>query len=95
MSKLENLLKISGQPAKVSSPTCPTCGAILHAQAIVAAFNEPAEWTGFYGEPQKEGEDPTRWVRCRGKAQKASYTHFVVEASGRMTHRLAWYELEN
>ena len=82
-------LKISGQSAKASSPTCPTCGAILHAQAIVTAFNEPAEWTGFYGEVGR------RWVRCRGKAQKASYTHFVVEANGRMTHRLAWYELED
>lgn len=79
-------LKISGTAVKVSSPTCPNCGEKLHAQAIVTAFNEPSEWE-FYGKIGK------RWLRCRGKTQKASYTHFLVEANGRMTHRLAWYEL--
>jgi hypothetical protein len=79
---------ISGQPAKASSPVCPNCGATLHAQAIVTSFNEPADWTSFYGEVGK------RWVRCRGKVERASFTHFLVKANGRMTHRLAWYELQ-
>ena len=87
-------LKISGTAADRQSPTCPRCGAVLAYQAIVDAFGVPENWTGFYGHPQKPGEDPTRWIRCQGRAQRANYTHFVVEVRGGLQHRLAWHGLE-
>jgi hypothetical protein len=74
----------------VSSPTCPSCGATIGAQAIVQAWEPDSGWQ-FYGEPGK------RSIRqgCDNKYQLpdgrlVSYRHFIVSANGVQQHRLAW-----
>jgi hypothetical protein len=77
-------VKVTGRTAAVTSQRCPQCNEPLHASAIVAAFNEPANWTAFWGEQGKRAR------KCTGQRDGHSFTHFVVVVNGKRTHRLAW-----
>lgn len=58
--------------------TCPNCNAKLESTAVVAAFNDPPEWS-FWGTAGSRG------IVC----QSAAYVHFRVTIDGRTYHRLA------
>ena len=57
---------------------CPNCNQKVESTAIVAAFNDPPDWSFW-------GTEGCRWIVCRG----AGYVHFRVQIDGRMYHRLA------
>ena len=63
--------------------TCPTCGAVIKAQATVETFGQPPDWQ-FWG---RAGE---RWRVCKGEQGSHTFIHFWTLFDGRRHDRLAW-----
>lgn len=63
--------------------TCPTCKTRVESTAVVAAFNDPPNWTFW-------GQEGARWMVC----QDSDFVHFRVKVDGRAYHRLAWIATE-
>ena len=81
-------LRICGEGAAITAHTCPKCGAVLNAQAIVVDFMQPATWAFW-------GEQGSRWKRCHDMRELADgrmvrYQHFIVTVNRRKVDRLAW-----
>ena len=72
-----------GATAAQLKMTCPTCGAVIKAQAPVEAFGQPPKWH-FWGRP---GE---RWRVCEGTQGGHKFVHFWTLFDGRRHDRLAW-----
>ena len=63
--------------------TCPTCGAVIKAQATVETFGQPPDWQ-FWG---RAGE---RWRVCEGVQGGYTFIHFWTLFDARRHDRLAW-----
>lgn len=89
MSKIVTNVKafVKGNGFYIYRPTCPACGAVIHAQAAVETFMLPEGWI-FYGEKGK------RVKVCQDVFMGHPFIHFAVKLPNGVNNRLAWFEIE-
>ena len=82
-TKPQTIITIQENIASPWTPTCPTCGEPIHAQAAVDSFT-PDDWVSFWGYKD------SRWKKCEGVQGARPFVHFWILFNGRPNHRLAW-----